>query len=863
MKIFFWVTLICISDVLYVSAAGTSNILLFLPSILSGNSVKGDPNTPPKYFSLPSVENTLNFGNVAIGNSVSQDLSIANKGGGGLKVDFIAFGGAHASDFRVESQKFPLIVQNGTPKSVAVICSPLETTGERQATLRLSCNDSDMPVMFEYPLSCTADPASPYCNLNTFFDITNNRSVGSPGKGYDSDRDRIKSQSCLNGDYSEIGAGSSEIKVDQISTYEELYEQITTKKKNGGKFSLVNIPFFYGLFLGLDFGKKKTSVFTSETRRKLLSESFAYQYELRVPNLEFQLDTSGDSLNGLGKGVVENQCQFRSTCGDQFVYQVERGASLYIALTFDFTSEFQKETFRKTSDGNFGISLSTADSVLVKLIQDQTGETARSYSSTKSYFILDIVYHENITWVCIKDGKGNEPAAGSSYWKKKKAVQDYAESITYSVGDFVDYQGELWGSIKDDNTGQTPGVDSAYWKKFEEPDESDKTDLASVEVNWSKFYDSLSEETKKATRLTIRAMQIGGNSTQLAQILGDGLSCSLVTEENASPCKEAITRIVQYTSSEGFIDGIQEKPAILDYIYRPYEEAGVFPGMISDLTDSIIQAREDLGEEFEQETGDKEDAEFKLNEFAAMLSEAEKTEMQILINTLEDNLDSMLDSASVCFSNLPDCETSVEETLSNLALYDQTLLELPAPILVENGQEFLFGVNSIQKYCELPPDYVLTGIGVSAGNKPSGSGWNSWNTVKLEGRRINANGTLGERETFCDGYISLWISVPDDKEYIMTGLGVARRWWSENDWGNVKYYSQAKALHGWYREFDPVNRKLKGETGNVIAGGASLEAKYLPDEQGVDLDHTIIKGVGMGLNDKHFGGMKIQTGEIR
>ncbi|MCI5131380.1 MAG: hypothetical protein D3904_07600 [Candidatus Electrothrix sp. EH2] len=310
---------------------------------------------------------------------------------------------------------------------------------------------------------------------------------------------------------------------------------------------------------------------------------------------------------------------------------------------------------------------------------------------------------------------------------------------------------------------------------------------------------------------------------------------------------------------------MEEKPAILDYIYRPYEEAGVFPGMISDLTDGIIQAREDLGEEFEQETGDKEDAEFKLNEFAAMLSEAEKTEMQVLTNTLEDNLDSMLDSASVCFSNLPDCEASVQETLDNLALYDQALLELPDPILVENSQEFLFGINRIQKYCELPPDYVLTGVGVSAGNKLGGSGWNSWNTVKLEGRKINSNGTLGQREEFCGGTVSHRISVPDDKDYIITGLGVSRAYDKDKNpyTGNVKKYSWVTALHGWYREFDPVNRQLKGETGNVIAGGASLEAKYLPEEQGVDLDHTIIKGVGMGLNDSHFGGMKITTGEIR
>jgi hypothetical protein len=829
-----------------------------------------DTNGSSEFFAYPEKDSLLNFKKVRVNESRYITISFANTGDGVLNIKFVSMQGPHAADFKVEENSFPLSAKKGDFQSVRIICSPTET-GSRKAYLLLTCNDPDMPILIKYTLECEAEPADPYCNLNTFFDIENNQSIGAPGKGYDSDRDRIKSSSCLNGEFVETGASSSEVIVDQITSYEELYEKIISRKKSGGKFKAANIQ-IWKIALGLSFGKEKSSVFTSEIRKKSLSESFVYQYTMRAPNGEFELDPSENTLNWMGQSVYERgQCQFRSTCGDQFVYQIERGGSLYVALSFDFKSDFHKETFQKSSKGNFGISIDYL--VDINTIKDalSSDKKTRSYSATKSYFVLDIVSHEDLTWVCIKDGKGNEPAAGSSYWKRKESPTDYDDDKDYSVGDFVNFLGELWGCVKatcnseDDNCkDRQPSDDSPFWKKCEEPNEEEEIHLAQARANWEKFYQNISEETKKNTRLTIHAIQIGGNAGELPQIFSDkngdssaSISCSLVSEEEASPCKEAISRIIQYAASAEFANGMEEKPTILNYRYRPYEEAGVFPGLISDLTDGILQAREDLAAEFEEQTGDKELAEFKLDEFKAMLDDSEKAELNDLINMLELNLNNMLDSASICFSNLPACENSVAETLSNLLPYDKILLELPEPITIDNVEEVLLGKDSIQKYCELPPDYVLTGIGVSAGNS-----WNSWSTVKLEGRRINANGTLGSRETFCDGQVSHWISVPEDKNYVITGLGVARRFWKTNDWGNVKYHTEVTALHGWYREFDPINRQLKGESGVLTEGGASLEALYLPEEHGLDIDHAVIKGVGMGLDGQQFGGMKIKVGNI-
>jgi hypothetical protein len=53
----------------------------------------------------------------------------------------------------------------------------------------------------------------------------------------------------------------------------------------------------------------------------------------------------------------------------------------------------------------------------------------------------------------------------------------------------------------------------------------------------------------------------------------------------------------------------------------------------------------------------------------------------------------------------------------------------------------------------------------------------------------------------------------------------------------------------WYREFDPVNRKLKGGKPHFVSsGGNDLSQRYLPEEHGFDVDNTIVTSVGMGVS---------------
>lgn len=173
----------------------------------------------------------------------------------------------------------------------------------------------------------------------------------------------------------------------------------------------------------------------------------------------------------------------------------------------------------------------------------------------------------------------------------------------------------------------------------------------------------------------------------------------------------------------------------------------------------------------------------------------------------------------------------------------------------------LAGSTDIQKYVELPLDYVLTGIGVQ-------SVWWGWPTIILEGRPINANGTLGERKTFGDvnNNPEPWVEVPEDKNYVIVGIGVARRFRKEAEFiiWNHKNYVEVTALHIWYREFDPVNRKLTGDVRHESWGAANWEAKFLPEGYGLDTDHAIITGVGMGLKKESsaYGGLQIEVGYI-
>lgn len=154
--------------------------------------------------------------------------------------------------------------------------------------------------------------------------------VGTIGNGFDSDRDRYKPMRCLNGTETSVGGGTSTLSATVISSYEELLQRLEIA---------VGAKVKYGIF-----SAESSAKFVNELLQKSFSQSFTFAYDVKLNNASFSIDPS-NPLNDTGRAAATNSCRFREICGDQFVYQIERGASLYVNLQFQFSSEYHKQQF--------------------------------------------------------------------------------------------------------------------------------------------------------------------------------------------------------------------------------------------------------------------------------------------------------------------------------------------------------------------------------------------------------------------------------------------------------------------------------------------------------------------------------------
>ncbi len=363
------------------------------------------------------------------------------------------------------------------------------------------------------------------------------------GGGIDTERgDRIKVVSCLNGTEISSPQTKGELNISVIEDYQELVSSITRTRKSG--FSI-----------GFDkykIGMTRSSKFTQTIVNKAFAKSFVLKYDLNLDNIRFDVDPN-KPLNAFGEKTLKlSGCDFKKVCGNQFVSQTEKGASVFIAIQFNFASNLLKNEFKKGFDFDF---------------------------------------------------KAN---------------------------------------IK--------GVD--------------------VGTSLGRSVESLNSTLKENGRIDIIATQMGGDVTALGRFLGkEGdmpiFSCSL---KDMKACEAAINKAVEYITTEEFLQGAREYPAILNFATRDYWE--LLPGFtpISELTDAIKTDRELLANELELRSNDKAklEATLKLNLF-----DKDKEKINQLLTTLEVDITNLYQAGLFCFSDLENCvehTTSVFEKLSTYKL---------------------------------------------------------------------------------------------------------------------------------------------------------------------------------------------------
>jgi len=302
-------------------------------------TIPGTEQPVPLYYSLPEPGNTLDLGRRAVGTAMNQDiLTIGNKGNADLTVNFVTIN-SNVSDFKLNSPNFPVTIASGLYEAITMQCRPTEK-GLHEGTLQLSTNDPNQSLI-TYPLKCEGfleeEETVAFCSTPNITPTERNDDIiGSLGFGYDNQRDIFKPQSCIKGTTTEVGAGSSNLDFTSISDYEEF------KRHLGIQVAFnVNATFFK---------MNAETKFALNHRETELSRSLLFKVDVRLPNEQF--DHNGLSEFGQKMYKSGHQC-FINACGDQFVFQTERGGSLYIAMKFDFTnSESKKEFFAKLAGGD-------------------------------------------------------------------------------------------------------------------------------------------------------------------------------------------------------------------------------------------------------------------------------------------------------------------------------------------------------------------------------------------------------------------------------------------------------------------------------------------------------------------------------
>ena len=368
------------------------------------------PPSPPESYSLPNPGDTLNFGSTPIGTPVAQNiLTIGNKGNGDLIVNFVTISGINADDFKMISPNFPLTVASGVYQPITMQCNPT-VKGLREATLQLSTNDPNQSFI-TYPLKCEGETIT-----NCFPDFTpterNDDIIGSLGFGYDNQRDIFKPQTCLKGSSTEVGAGWSNLDFTSISKYEEL-------KRHLGIEVNFNVKATF-------FKMKAETKFALDHRETILSRSLLFKVDVRLANGQFNqkgLSEFGQDMHNKG-----NQC-FRNACGDQFLFQTERGGSLYMAMKFDFNNaERKKEFFAKMTGEYKVVDMSAEIQKTSSLVKENGKVTVSAYQLGGDVTKLANIFGTD---------SGLSPFLTCKLTEFEKCQQAMQNAINYAKGDFA------------------------------------------------------------------------------------------------------------------------------------------------------------------------------------------------------------------------------------------------------------------------------------------------------------------------------------------------------------------------------------------------------------------------------------------
>lgn len=154
------------------------------------------------------------------------------------------------------------------------------------------------------------------------------------GSAYQSDKELLIGQACLTGTERDAGAAVSTFSFEQSLSESQAAEQLGLEAGGRARFGATEVS--------------ASARFLQSTVSNAYSISSVWlsDYQLPVQRLD------APSLTQIGEAVSGNFERWEETCGDEYVFEIQRGAKLFFSIRVDFASESMKQQFQ----ANFSIS---------------------------------------------------------------------------------------------------------------------------------------------------------------------------------------------------------------------------------------------------------------------------------------------------------------------------------------------------------------------------------------------------------------------------------------------------------------------------------------------------------------------------
>ncbi len=198
---------------------------------------------------------------------------------------------------------------------------------------------------------------------------------------------------------------------------------------------------------------------------------------------------------------------------------------------------------------------------------------------------------------------------------------------------------------------------------------------------------NISENFSKRTKITVGALQIGGDTRKITELFfdnketGDSSSMGFVkcSFGDLAKCDQVMANAIRYATKD-FKDQLESKPdqpsyeggpADLRYITAPYADAGIFPKFSSILTAAVRAKRWELETLFDRLMDNLGTVNSLLTSSSVVLSPRQNGLLKTVKQELDKDVRSLILAAETCYNSVEECVATADSITPKLSEFDE------------------------------------------------------------------------------------------------------------------------------------------------------------------------------------------------